>query len=163
MRKSRAFTLIELLVVISIIAVLMGILMPSLSRAREQARRQSCGTRVRQHALALNMYGNDNSNRLPLPNDTGAWLQDVAVNTVHFMLATGMTREMFYCESNYNHQKFNDLFWEFNNDTWDKNKRRFTRESGFIVSGYCFILQTSSSTKRPEIVKSILAEAGLID
>ncbi|MBN2590261.1 MAG: type II secretion system protein [Sedimentisphaerales bacterium] len=153
MKKNGGFTLIELLVVIAIIAVLMGILMPALSRAREQARRQSCGARVRQHALALNMYGNDYDTKLPLPNTSGAWLQDVAINTVHFMLATGMTRETFYCESNQNHQKYNDLFWEFNNDTWDPAKKRFRDESGFVVSGYCFILQTSSSRDlRPEIV-----------
>ena len=151
--KKGGFTLIELLIVISIIAVLMGILMPSLTKAREQARRQSCGSRVRQHVLALNMYGNDNNNKLPLPNTSGAWLQDVAVNTVHFMLATGMTREMFYCQSNYNHQKYNDLFWMFNNKTWDKSKQRFKDESGFVVSGYCFILQTAPKvTQRPEIV-----------
>ena len=153
MKKNKGFTLIELLVVIAIIAVLMSILMPSLNKAREQARRQSCGTRVRQHALALNMYGNENSNKLPLPNTAGAWLQDVAVNTVNYMLATGMTREMFYCQSNKNHQKYNDLFWLFRNDTWDVSKKRFTDEKDFVVSGYCFILQTSSkTTHRPQIV-----------
>ncbi len=54
------FTLIELLVVIAIIALLMGILMPALQRVREQARQQSCGARIRQHLLALNMYADDN-------------------------------------------------------------------------------------------------------
>jgi prepilin-type N-terminal cleavage/methylation domain-containing protein/prepilin-type processing-associated H-X9-DG protein len=150
--KKGGFTLIELLVVIAIIAVLMGVLMPSLNKAREQARRQTCGSRVRQHALALNMYGNENSTKLPLPNTAGAWLQDVAVNTVHYMLATGMTREMFYCESNKNHQKYNDLFWMYNNKSWDKAKQRFTQESGFVVSGYCFILQTTQNS-RPAIVR----------
>lgn len=152
--KKGGFTLIELLVVIAIIAVLMGILMPSLTKAREQARRQTCGSRVRQHVLALNMYGNEHDTKLPLPNTAGAWLQDVAVNTVNYMLATGMTREMFYCESNVNHQKHNDLFWLFNNKNWDKAKQRFTQESGFVVSGYCFILQLDPSTRstRPAIV-----------
>ncbi len=149
--KKGGFTLIELLVVIAIIAVLMGVLMPSLTKAREQARRQTCGSRVRQHALALNMYGNEHDTKLPLPNTAGAWLQDVAVNTVHYMLATGMTREMFYCGSNVNHQKHNDLFWLFNNKNWDKAKQRFTQESGFVVSGYCFILQTTQNN-RPAIV-----------
>ena len=156
MRKQKAFTLIELLVVIAIIAVLMGILMPALSRVKEQARKQTCGNRVRQHALALNMYGNDNDTKLPLPNTSGSWLQDVAVNTVNFMLATGMTREMFYCQSNRNHQKENDAFWLYNNKSWNQMKKRFTDEKGFVVSGYCFLLQISNPTnpndKRPEIV-----------
>jgi prepilin-type N-terminal cleavage/methylation domain-containing protein/prepilin-type processing-associated H-X9-DG protein len=147
-KREGAFTLIELLVVIAIIALLMGILLPALSRIREQAKQRSCETRIRQHLFALTMYANDNDTKLPLPDNAGYWLQDVAVNTVNFMLNTGVTREMFYCPSNSNHQKYNDLFWLFNNESW--NGRRFTREDGFIVSGYCFILDVDRGT-RPAI------------
>ncbi len=148
----RGFTLIELLVVIAIIALLMSILMPAMSRVREQARQKSCATRVRQHVLALNMYADENSTKLPLPETAGGWLQDVAVNTVHFMLRSGMTREMFYCPSNSNHQKYNDYFWMFNNDTWDGSK--FINEQGFIVSGYCYLLQLAPGrSPRPEITR----------
>jgi len=148
----RGFTLIELLVVIAIIALLMSILMPAMSRVREQARQKSCASRVRQHVLALNMYADENSGKLPLPDTAGGWLQDVAVNTVHFMLHSGMTRDMFYCPSNSNHQKFNDYFWMFNNQTWDGTK--FTTETGFIVSGYCYLLQLAPGrSPRPDIVR----------
>ena len=153
MKNSRGFTLIELLVVIAIIALLMGILMPALSRAREQARRQNCGGRVKQQALGLQIYAQDYDGKLPLPETAGGWLQDVAINTVHFMLNSGMTREMFYCPSNATHQKRNDLFWMFNNDTWDSTLNRFTRDSGFIVSGYCFILNTSRGSGRGPITR----------
>lgn len=139
--------------IVSSIALLMAILMPALTKAKEQARRQNCQSRVRQHVLALNMYANDNDTKLPLPNTAGEWLQDVAVNTVHFMFGTGMTREMFYCPSNSTHQKNNDLFWMYNNKSWDSQLKRFKNETGFIVSGYCYIMQTTANTKsRPQIV-----------
>lgn len=57
--NSRAFTLIELLVVVAIIALLVAILLPSLSRAREQTRRTVCASNVKQQALAFHMYQND--------------------------------------------------------------------------------------------------------
>ena len=90
MMKKRGFTLIELLVVIAIIAVLMGILMPALQRVREQARQQSCGTRIRQQVLAMLMYADENSTKLPRTT-AGGWLQDLQISTVNQMLMTGMT------------------------------------------------------------------------
>jgi prepilin-type N-terminal cleavage/methylation domain-containing protein/prepilin-type processing-associated H-X9-DG protein len=153
MRKVYGFTLIELLVVISIIALLMGILMPALQRAREQARRQSCAVRVRQHVLANILYGNDNDSKLPLPTTPGGWLQDIAINTVHFMLETGMTREMFYCPSNFNHQKYNDLFWMYDNKSWDGKKFADYGSGDFIVSGYCYIMELSTYKDNPPIVR----------
>ena len=149
MKKSSGFTLIELLVVIAIIAILMGILMPALTRAREQARRQTCAMRIRQQVLSLNMYGGDNDTKLPLPASAGYWLQDVSVNTVNYMLATGMKREMFYCPSNLTHQKYNDLFWMYTNKSWDPKINRFTNESSYICSGYDYLLQTRGNNRTP--------------
>ncbi len=62
--KSKGFTLIELLVVIAIIAVLMAILMPSLNRAREQGKRASCLSNLKQLQLAWIAYASDNSDRI---------------------------------------------------------------------------------------------------
>jgi prepilin-type N-terminal cleavage/methylation domain-containing protein len=65
MRAIRGFTLIELLVVIAVIAVLMGILLPSLSAARTHAKRLASASNLRQIGLAMEMYTQDNRGFFP--------------------------------------------------------------------------------------------------
>lgn len=62
----RGFTLIELLVVVAIIALLIAILLPSLGKARENARTTVCGTHMKQIALANLMYIDQNSGNMVL-------------------------------------------------------------------------------------------------
>lgn len=64
--KRTAFTLIELLVVISIIALLIGILLPSLGAARESAQSVQCLSQQRQTGLAITMYANDFKDWTPI-------------------------------------------------------------------------------------------------
>lgn len=80
MKKKRGFTLIELLVVIAVIAVLMAILMPSLQRAKEQARMLGCRNNLRQYGMAFRMYCDENDFEMPhsftwlyAKNDACAW------------------------------------------------------------------------------------------
>ena len=74
MRQKRdAFTLIELLVVVSTICLLVAILMPTLSQAKELARRAGCAGGLHQLGMAFQMWANGHNKSLPLGTRNYDW------------------------------------------------------------------------------------------
>jgi prepilin-type N-terminal cleavage/methylation domain-containing protein len=75
MHRKDGFTLIELLVVIAIIAVLLSILMPALSKVRQQAYTIRCRANLKQYGVGMRMYLDDNDSYFP---NTGSWMKSAS-------------------------------------------------------------------------------------
>ena len=94
-KERRAFTLIELLIVIAIIAILAAILFPVFARARENGRRASCASNMKQIALAMIQYSQDADGRMfPAQGDSGGEL-----SALSFVLPYLKSTQVFHCPS----------------------------------------------------------------
>ena len=98
-RVFQAFTLIELLVVIAIIAILAAILFPVFARARENARRSSCQSNLKQIGLGLLQYAQDYDERFMAPSTGGQSWDAVSAPYMGIKVAYNSSAQIFRCPS----------------------------------------------------------------
>lgn len=88
-KKCKGFTLIELLVVITIIALLVAILLPSLARVQALAKRMTCGTNLTAIGKAIATYASDQSGSWPMIPNMGAVTQALPLEAADYATGTG--------------------------------------------------------------------------
>jgi len=148
MSKPKAFTLVELLVVIGIIAVLIGILLPALSRAREKAKTVQCATQLRQLGIGLQVYSVNSRGVLPAwsstqiagGNGTGRDSQGEGWTEMLQPYFSKVTDRVYQCPM----FNFTERINYFMSARWSSKLGRKTikfseikKQSEFIVSGDC--------------------------
>ncbi len=89
--------MIELLVVIAIIAILAGLLLPALAKAKEKAIRTQCLSNIHQIEVAINIYSGQYNDKLPVQANNGNTVWDFPDSAAQPMLKAGLTPKSFYC------------------------------------------------------------------
>lgn len=82
LRRPAAFTLIELLIVIAIMAIMASLLLPALASSKERGRTTACLSNLRQVGVALQLYVQENDNRMPVMYDVLARTNEPSIDQV---------------------------------------------------------------------------------
>ncbi len=141
-RKLAEFTLIELLVVIAIIAILASMLMPSLKKARDSAKRISCTSNLKQLSTAMLMYTDDNDCHFPELDWTTLGLGNLVTVTPEGrkMIRDYVgTPKIFYCPSGWRKYDTYKHIWDVSN------------QSNAAYSGYFHIFGAHKGVDSPHV------------
>lgn len=129
-RTHQAFTLIELLTVIAIIGILAAILIPTVGAVRRTAIKAQCASNLHQMGTAINLYRNDNKDRLPNGASPNPRLQWIGTSMASDLMKYGMTWEMFFCRGN---QAYSDA------NMTDANRAKLKTPGDNIAIGYVYL------------------------
>jgi prepilin-type N-terminal cleavage/methylation domain-containing protein/prepilin-type processing-associated H-X9-DG protein len=174
MKRKRAFTLVELLVVIGIIALLISILLPALTRARRQANKLKCSANQHDIGLALFAYAADSKGSLPQyfaspanaayhaanptgttwPDLGGIWMWDIEVGTRDALVKYGATQGVLYCPTNDQITNADSsATWDFHvylNGVLTKGIPPNTQPTtGYSILGYFFLITRPEASTYP--------------
>jgi prepilin-type N-terminal cleavage/methylation domain-containing protein len=130
LRRAKGFTLIELLVVIAIIAILASLLMPALSKAKEQGSRAKCIGNIKQILLATQMYVTDNSDWMPYTSWSSGTYN--VPNWCYTLLATNAPQHRVEHGQLWRYHTEKRLYW----CPLEKTNTAFFRQRDMQVSSY---------------------------